>query len=249
MVVEAQIAHGEGERPRTRRVRVGEAAAVGAAAAVPRTVLLQGGEEAEAGKRVAERAVDEHLDLAAAAARDGADVLDGEFAGEDDAREAEFPQREHAFEVVGDELRGGVEFEVGEVAAHETRHAEILHDEAVRAQFVEQGELPGGLRQLGVVEKRVERDVDFSTRTLPVRGGEQVAQLRVREVDGVGARGKGVEAEIDGVCAGGEGGEGGFEGPGGGEEFDVVHGCSRVFYHIRRWAACARDAECGRIRA
>ena len=52
---------------------------------------------------------------------------------------------------------------------------------------------------------------------------EEVAQLAGREVDGLGARGEGVESEIDGVGAGLEGGERRLERAGRRKEFNVVH--------------------------
>ena len=242
-VVESQVAHREGQRARTGGVRVGQTAAVGALAAVAGPVLLHRGEKAEAGERVAEGAVDEHLDFAAAALRNGADVLERHLAGEDDAREAELLEREDAFEVVRDELCGGMELKAGEVPADHAGDAEVLNDEAIRPQLLEEGESLGGLRHLGVVEQRVEGDVDAPGHASGARlpgEGQEVAQLRGGEIDGLGARGEGVHAEIDGVRTGLEGGEGGLEGPGRGEEFDVVHG-RPTFYHIRTaLSACQR---------
>ena len=53
--------------------------------------------------------MDEHLYLDAAALGDGLYVLKRELTREDDAREAQLLEGEDAFQVVGDELRRGVE--------------------------------------------------------------------------------------------------------------------------------------------
>ena len=111
MLVETQVAHRERQRLVAGGVGVREPAAVGAASAVAAAVLLHGGEEAESGDGVAERAVDEHLYLHATSLGDGLDVLERELAREDDAGEAKLLQGEDALEVMGDELRGGVQRE------------------------------------------------------------------------------------------------------------------------------------------
>ena len=72
--------------------------------------------------------MDKDLDLDAAALGDGTDLIERELAREDDADEAEFLQGEDAFEVVGHELRGGVEREGGKVLPHKPGDAEILED-------------------------------------------------------------------------------------------------------------------------
>ena len=69
--------------------------------------------------------------------------------------------------------------------------------------------------EVGVVDDGVEGHVDLAV--LRVSPGEKVAQLGGREIDGLRARGEGVEAEVYGVRACLEGGEGRFEGAGGGE--------------------------------
>ena len=120
--------------------------------------------------------MDEHLDLDAAAFRDGLDFLERKLTREDDADEAKLLQGEDAFEVVGDKLRGGVEREGWEVLAHEPGDAEILHDETVGAKLVENGELFDGGGHLLVVDERVERDVNLLVARRS-RVGEQLAQL------------------------------------------------------------------------
>ena len=151
----------------------------------------------------------EHLDLRAAPARNRANLLERKLAREHDAREAELLQGEDALEVVGHELRGGVEGQGREVRAHEARHAEVLHDEPVGTQLLEQGEALDGGGEVGVVDDRIEGHVDLAVPR--ARPGEEVAQLCDGEVHGLGTRGEGVEAEVHGVRAGLEGGEGRLE--------------------------------------
>ena len=154
--------------------------------------------------------MDEDLDLDAAALGDGTDLIERELAREDDADEAEFLQGEDAFEVVGHELRGGVEREGGKVLPHKPGDAEILHDESVGAKLVENGELLDGGGQLLVFDERVEGDVDLLA-AQRARVGEQLAELVGREVHGLGTSGEGVKAKVDGIRARREGGAGNLE--------------------------------------
>ena len=114
-VVEPQVAHGEGERLSAGGVRVRQTAAVGAFAAVPAAVLLHGREKAESGNGVAECAMHEHFRLDPGTFGYGADFLQRQFPCEHYTSEAEFLHGEHALKVVGDELRGSVQGERGEM--------------------------------------------------------------------------------------------------------------------------------------
>ena len=158
----------------------------------------------------------ENFDLHSAARRKGADVFEREFARQHNASEAQFLHGQNTLEVVGHELRGGVQCKPGEVAAHEACHAEILDDQSVGGELVEDCELFHGLRHLALVDHRVERDVCLFP--FGMCDGEEIAQLFGREVHGVSARGEGVKAEIHGVSAGSKGCEGRFERACGGEE-------------------------------
>ena len=211
---EAQVLHRERQAPFARlRVGVGLPAAVGAFAAVARAVLLHRAEEAEPGDRVAERAVDEALELQAAAPlRDRRDLRGAQFAGEHDPREAELLQREHAFEVVRDELGRRVQLEVREIRAAEPRDAEVLHDERRGTHRVERGKLAERLGDVRLVDDRVERDVDLPA--LRPREAHQAPEVRKREVGRVGARGELGESAVDRVRARGERGARSVEVPG-----------------------------------
>ena len=118
--------------------------------------------------------MDEHLDLDAAAFCNGLDFLKRKFAREDDADESQLFQGEDTFEVVGHKLRRGMEREGGEVLSHKPSDAEILDNEAIGAEFVEDGELFDRCWQFRVVHERVEGDVDLLA-AQHVRVGEQLA--------------------------------------------------------------------------
>ena len=73
--------------------------------------------------------MNEALELKAAATLgDGGDFCKRQLACKNDARKADILQSEDAFEIVGNELRRGVEREPREMATAETRDAEILDD-------------------------------------------------------------------------------------------------------------------------
>ena len=224
--------------------------AIRALAAVAAAALLHRAEEAEPGNRVAQGPVDEDLELQfgtsvggdlarAAALGDRRDLGERELAREDDAAEAEFLQREDAFEVVRDELGRGVKLQVREVLAHEPRDAEILHDDAVRTELLQPRQrLDGALDQV-FVDERVEGDVDAVERGNRERGtgnrergtgngergmggvgeGDELGELVYGEVLRERARGEVREAAVDGVRARFERREGGREVAGRGEEF------------------------------
>ena len=156
--------------------------------------------------------MDEHFDFDARPADDGAYVVQRQLARQHDTREAEFLERQYAFEIVRHELRGSVQSQAGKVLAHQSCDAEILDDQTVWLEFVENGQLFDGRGQFGIVDERVEGDVCLFA--LRPRDGQQLPELVGREIDGFGARGEGVQAEIDGIRARREGSERGFESAG-----------------------------------
>ena len=118
ILAKAQVLHGEGQRLASRLVCIRQAAAICAPAAISAAVLLHGGKQAESGDGIAERTVDEALQLKVAATLCyGRNLGEGKLARQDDAGEAELLEGEHAFEVVRDELGRGVQDERRKVAA------------------------------------------------------------------------------------------------------------------------------------
>ena len=139
-------------------------------------------------------------DLARAAARgDRRHLREGQLAREDDAAEAAFLQREDALQVVGNELRRGVELQRGEVLAHELRDAEVLHDQPAGPDLRQPRQRLDRARELILVQQRVERDVDATP--LRPRVGDQVRKFRVGEVLGERARGEVGQPAVDGIRA------------------------------------------------
>ena len=199
--------------------------------------------------------MDEALDLHFAAAvrrllhrpaalRHHARLLERKLAGEHGAAEAELLQRQHALEVVGHELGGGVELQLREVAAAGAGEAEVLHDRRVGAEL---GEARGGLERgahAQLVHHRVERHVDATAAAegAVAGAGEEVGELGEREVLGEGAGGELGEPAVDGVGAGREGGERGLEVAGGGEQLDAAHPCLPVYASVENGGVSVRPS-------
>ena len=161
--------------------------------------------------------MDERFNLHAPALRDRPDFLKRQFTRQDHTREAELFERQDTFQIVCDELGGRMQRESREMVTDQARDTQVLHDDAVGAQRVEKGELFDGRVPFTVVDKRVERDVDFFDRVWISAGlGQQGAQFLNGGVDGVRACGKGVHPDVNGIRAGGKRGAGGFNGTGGG---------------------------------
>ena len=195
------------------------AAGVGAGAAVAGAVAQQGGIEAQAGIRIAQGAVQEGLDLGGGLLGDAADFVEGEFAREGDAPEAQPRGGADAFEVVEGHLRGGVQAQGGEMPPRQPRHAEILHDDRVDAAVGAQAEGADEIGQFGVADQRVEGDVDAARTRQRMGIDRDFLEFAGREVDGLGAGGEARQAGVDGVGAEGERGIGGSAFPRGGEQF------------------------------
>ena len=178
---------------------------------------------------------------------DGADFVEGEFAGERDALEAEARGGADAFEVVQRHLRGSVQAQRGEVLPREAGHAEILHDDRVRAGFGAEREGADQIRQLGFADQRVERDVDAARARQRVGIGDDFLELARGEVDGFGARGEARQPGIDGVGAERERGVGrsflarGREKFGGGRR--LAHGFSSASATRAAWTSAAIRAD------
>ena len=166
--------------------------------------------------------MDEALELdVAAALGDEGDLVEREFARQHDAAEAEVSERQDAFEVVGDKLRRSVERQVGEVAAADSRDAEVLHDQRVGAERVETRQRVDGVVEGPLVDERVEGDVDAPAPGVGV--AQQSSEVVRRQVVRKGARGERGETAVDGVGARLERGERRLEVSGRSEQFDASH--------------------------
>ena len=222
VLAKAQVFHREREGLPSVSGGIGGAAAVGALAAIAAAVLLHRREETQPRNRIAERTVDERLEFESAAPfGDGRDFLKAEFTRQDDAGEAEFLQGENALEVVSDELRRGVEREVREVGAADSRHAEILHDQCVRPDLVQFRKATNHLLDFAFRNDRIEGDVDL----LPVCTGvgDEVLEVVGGEVRGEGPRREVEKSAIDGISTRLESRERRLEVPRRGQKFDSLH--------------------------
>ena len=166
--------------------------------------------------------MDEALELKAAATLgDGGDLRKRQLACKDDARKADILQSEDAFEIVGNELRRGVEREPREMATAETRDAEILDDERVRADFLKPREGLDRLLDVNLVYEGIERDVDLLA--LRVREADEMPKIFEREVLRKRPRGEVGETAVYRVRASVKRRERRLEIPSGGKKFRLAH--------------------------
>ena len=135
--------------------------------------------------------------------RDGADVLDGEFAGEDDAREAEVLHRLRTGEIVNRHLRRGVEREAGRVCLGNLRDAEVLDERGVGTGGFEELQVISDACELLVEHHRIHRDVDaYAAQVGVADGGRERVFV---EVVRIGARTEAAACEIHGIGTGFDG--------------------------------------------
>ena len=167
--------------------------------------------------------MDEDLDLRPAEPDDFRHFVQRAFARQHDAGEALLAQFAHALDAVRRQLRRGVQRERREVAAHEPRHAEVLHDEGVGAELLERVERVEQRPALALVHERVDRDVDAAGARQRAREREQGAEAVRLEVLGLGAGGERGQAKIHRVRAAAEGGDRGVEGAGRCKQFGKGH--------------------------
>ena len=192
----------------------GQAAELGALAAVGRAVeaILRG--VAPAAEAHAERPVHEGFERNGRGGMDGADVGQREFACQHHLLEARTGQEGHLLGRAVVHLRRGVQ---GDGRQVEPQQAHVLHDERVGAcavQLVDEA-FHGG--ELVVVEDGVERHVDARPERVGVVGqAGDVADRVARSGAGTESR----SADIDGVGAVADGLDAGVGVAGGGKEFD-----------------------------
>ena len=147
------------ERGRARAPQgVAQAARLAAAAAVAAAAAHHAAQQAVAGVAVAQRPVDEGLELEPARLERG-DLGETELARQDGAREAEPPQRLQLRRAVRVQLRAGVERQVRILLAHARGEAEVGDDERVEAGEVRRLQRRQRRLHLVVLEQRVERQV------------------------------------------------------------------------------------------
>ena len=164
-------------------------------------------------------ALDERLDFDAAAGRAGREFVAGEFAGDDDAGQSQFPCGLHAggggdaglgaeVEVQAREVgRGGEEGGVGDQHGVHMGVGGALECAERQSEFA-------------LDELDVERQVGFGAGLVDALDG--LWELVGLEVGGASAGVESAESEVDGVGAGVECGLEGVGGAGGGEDFGGV---------------------------
>src|SRR5262249_47268804 len=93
----------------------------------------------------------------------------------------------------------GVQLQFGEVAAHQVIDAEVLDDEGVDADVGQGGDGLDEFGQLVLADERVDGDEHTAARLQAVRVGGDLVHLIEREVFGLRAGRKLLQAEVDSV--------------------------------------------------
>ncbi len=194
----AEVAHGAVEDE-----RVGQAARLRALAAVRRAPTPRLRRQALATPRDTQRAVHEDLELDRSARPVAADLVDGELARHDDARQPELAEQADRERARRGHLGRRVDLERGTDRTREQRDGGILDDDRVDPGG---GDAPDQLlddRELGLEHERVERDVRAGPGAVNPR--DDLGERRRWEVLGTRARVESVvETEVDSVGAGSE---------------------------------------------
>ena len=176
----------------------GQAAGLGAEAAVAAPAPHHRGHQALARAGHAQRAVDERLDLdALRGAR--RQLVKGQLPRHHHAVKALVPQKRDGLPVVGGQLGAGVQLDVRRDLSQGPGHAQVLHDHGVRARAVHR---PGGIQQrraLVLAHQRVQRHVDLHAPGVAV--GHGLVQRRTVEVARVAPRVERARAQVHGVRA------------------------------------------------
>jgi len=183
-------------------------AALRALAAVRAPVLERLARQALAGPAHAQGSVDEAFELEIGALREEADFLDGELAGQDDARHPELFGDPGGLGARHRHLGGSVQWKPGTDGVREPRCSEVLHEDGVRAGPGDGDERLLGDRKLPVEDQGVEGDEALDALAMEevedpgkvldrevVRPGACVEPAAEPEVHGVRTRGdRGAEA-------------------------------------------------------
>ena len=146
----------------------------------------------------------------------GADVVEGVLAREDDPLDPKFRHDARAALVVHGHLGGAVDLEARVDALDQADDADVLDDRGVDAEvygFPQKGQ---GLGELGRLEEDIEGEVDPASAL--VREPAGFPNLSERELRALVAGVEAIGPQIDGVGPVGERGPNGVERAGGGEE-------------------------------
>ena len=168
------------------------------------------GHEALAAVGDAQRAVDERLEAQFRHGRlDGANVAEGVLACEHHAIDAELAHDARAAHVVHGHLRGTVHLEARIRLLHKANEPDVLHDGGVHAAIDRLAQEDKGVRQLGGLEKDVEREVDALAALVGEPAG--LSHLIQRELRSLVARVVPLGAEVHRIGAVGERGANGIQ--------------------------------------
>ena len=143
--------------------------------------------------------MDEDLGLDPGLAGDLGDFVQTALAREHNPLESQRLGLQRAVQRVNGHLGRGVQRQVGRTGADQPGHAQILHDQRVRARFVEKTHIVHRPIQLAVERDDIEGDVGLDAPDAAVADG--LGHLLPREVLRAPAGVEGAEAHIDGVRA------------------------------------------------
>ncbi|MPM75197.1 hypothetical protein SDC9_122188 [bioreactor metagenome] len=137
------------------------AARLFAFAPVPAPAALRRRQQTPPRKRTAERTVEEHLQFQIGMLRDSPQLFQRQLPFENHTADAEPRRRCHARRIVNSHLGRSVQRQRRKVLPRHRQHAEILHDQRVRAEFDQFGQILRRLRQLVLPEECIERQLEL----------------------------------------------------------------------------------------
>ena len=240
MIGQSQILHGEREAcVRTRLTSVPSRKVSGALtvnscrhdsafAAIAAAAQGLRRKQAETAVGITERPMDEHFGFHTRSRRHIADFFKGQFTRQDDARETETAQSGSPGPVVHRQLRAGVQFEFGEMAAGQPVNSQVLNDQGVDFHFVERGQRFDQLRQFILTQERIDRHKNEPRRRQTVSVGDYLGGFVQRDVFRFRPGRKFLETKVDGVGAIVKGSVGRIWSAGRRQQFDTAIGGVRI---------------------
>ena len=203
-----------------------QAAGLRAESAVAAAAAYEGGHIALAGMAEAERAVNKHLGLDRGVLGDEPYLLERQLARKHGTGNAHLRRGLDAGEVMQAHLRARVQRDIGQRAADGIGHAEILHDERVRARVRRELRRGDGVAHLTVVHEGVERDIDLTAADMAV--SHRLHEFLICEIFRAAAGVERAHTHVYGVRSVLHGGDNALRRAGGGQKF---YHCSYLLHY------------------
>ncbi len=233
VIGQGQVFHGEGEArgriaadfgtvtqgERSAGDFIGIATGIGAFPAVAGTAEGLRRKKTQAAVSITQCAVDEDFRFNAGGARDVVDFLEGQFAGQHNAREAKLLDAPPG-PIVNRHLRAAMQLQTGKMTADGAVHTEILQDDRIDAEIFQRGKGVDQFGKLVLANERIDGHENTPAPLQSMRVGDDFTQFLKREVFGLRPSGEFLEAKVDGVGAVMESGESRIQAARRGKELD-----------------------------